>query len=227
MPEVVLAEAYRHHRQQVNLALRRPGMYGRDEAGPRLLMEALAVVDNRLADWTAECDGLRSRGAFTATGVAGAFVALVPEQVRQTAAAAVYAQIAHRLGWLDLDHALPAESYHRLAAEVQDWTGQDRTLAEVVDAFGPPSLWIGGSNRLYPKSLCYTTATGEDLVCFHLDGAAIPQQGEQEQHSVDGEPALLAVGHRPGRFLDSFSFTPQGRRRQPADEPCDSTPPRI
>lgn len=226
-PEVVLAEVYRHHRQHVNHALRRPGMYGRDETGLRLLMEALAVADGRLADWTAECDGLRSRGAFTATGVAGAFSTVVPAQVRQTAAAAVYAQIAHRLGWLDLDHALTAADYHRLADGVEAWTRQDRTLTEVIDTLGAPSAWIGSSNLLYPKSLCYTTASaGDDLICFHLDGAN-PQQADPERPGADAEPVLLAVGHRSGNFIDSFSYTPAGRRNRPTEEPVTATPPPI
>jgi hypothetical protein len=70
--DVVLGEARRHHLAQVNGVLRRTGMYGRDELAERLLLEAMAAVDGSLDRWQAECDGLRERGGFAATGVMGA-----------------------------------------------------------------------------------------------------------------------------------------------------------
>jgi hypothetical protein len=96
--ESIFGEAYRHHRTQVNSVLRRPGMYGRDEIAERLLLEAMAAVDGSLTRWRAECDGLRDRLAFTATGVRGAYCNVLPADALRDATASIYAQIAHRCG---------------------------------------------------------------------------------------------------------------------------------
>jgi hypothetical protein len=46
---------------------------------------------------------------------------------------------------------------------------QDRTLSEVVEAFGAPSVQIGGTNPCYPKTFAYATADrDDDLICVHL-----------------------------------------------------------
>jgi hypothetical protein len=206
---VSLAEVHEHHRQQVNNALRRPGMYGPDESSLRLLMDAMAVVDGRREDWAAEFDALRSRDAFAPTGVAGAVSTVLPSTARLDAAASVYARVAHRLGWLDLDRALSAGEYGRLVEAIPEWVAEDRTLTAVIDSFGDPSVWIGGSNPHYPKTLVYASSSpADEHVCFHL-------WNDADTHP---EPVLLAVGHRPGRFPDSFSFTPEGRLRRPRDD---------
>jgi hypothetical protein len=99
----------------------------------------------------------------------GAYSNILPANALRDATASVYAEIAHRLGWLELDRALSAAEFQRLNADVGGWARQDRTLPEVLETFGPPSLWIGGTNRFYPKTLAYTTAhCGDDLICFHL-----------------------------------------------------------
>lgn len=194
-------EAREHHRKRVNDVLRRPGIYGRDEIAERLLLEAMAAVDAGLDRWVAECDRLRERGAFTATGVQGAYSTVLPVDLVRPATASMYAEIAHRCGWLDLDRALSKAEYQQLTATVGEWVSRDRALSEVVTAFGPPSLWIGSASPGYPKTLAYTTADpADDLVCFH------------------GETTVLAVRHRPGDFARAFSFTPEGLRRRPGGD---------
>ncbi|GAB3143168.1 hypothetical protein GCM10027290_19100 [Micromonospora sonneratiae] len=91
-------ETRRHHLAQVNRVLRRPGMYGGNEIAERLLLEAMAAVDGSLERWWAECDGLRERDAFAATGVVGAYSYILPASALREATASVYAEIAHRLG---------------------------------------------------------------------------------------------------------------------------------
>jgi len=205
-------EARRHHLKQVNSVLRRPGMYGNDEIPERLLLEAMAAVDGSLARWRAEWDRLRDSDAFTATGVKGAYSDILPADALRDATASVYAEIAHRLGWLELDRALSAAEYQQLTADIAWWVTQDRTLSEVMETFGPPSLWIGGTNPYFPKTLVYTTADRDDgLICLHLWNAFAT--GSRRVHP---EPVVLAVRHRPGPFPDAFSFTPEGQRRRPS-----------
>jgi hypothetical protein len=51
--------ARRHHHEQVNDVLRRPGMYGAVEMAERLVLEAMAAVDGCLERWWALTGGRR------------------------------------------------------------------------------------------------------------------------------------------------------------------------
>lgn len=197
----VLGEARRHHLKQVNGVLRRPGMYGRDEAAEWLLLEAMAAVDGSLAGWFTERDGLRERAAFTSTGVVGAYRSILPASCLRDATASVYAEIAHRLGWLEVDRALSAQELQRMRAEIGGWVAQDRTLSQVVEAFGPPSVQIGGTNPFYPKTFAYTTADrDDDLICLHLWNALAGRPSGIGVRGVHPEPVVLAARHRPARL---------------------------
>lgn len=194
-----LGEAGQHHLQRVNDVLRRPGMYGRDEMAERLLLEAMAAVDGSLERWWAECDGLRDRDALTATGVMGAYSDILPADALRDATASMYAEIAHRLGWLELDRALSQVEFQLLSTDIDGWVTQDRTLPELID------------------TLAYTaTDPDHDLICFHL-GSALPHTAPEARHQgARPEAVVLAVRHRPGRFADAFSFTPEGLHRKPS-----------
>ncbi|MFF5075886.1 hypothetical protein ACFY36_02460 [Actinoplanes sp. NPDC000266] len=212
----ILDEARQHHREQVNAVLRRPGMYGREEMAEQLLLGAMAAVDGSSTRWKAEFDGLRERRAFTATGVQGAYRTVLPAESLRDATASLYAGIALRCGWLDLDRALPAAEYQRQAAGIDEWVTEDRTLSQTLDEFGSPSLWIGGTNPFWPKTLCYATANADDeLICIHLWNT-LAETGADGPRGILPEPVVLAVRHRPGDFPRSFSFTPDGLRRRPA-----------
>lgn len=210
----ILGQARQHHRKHVNGVLRRPGMYGRDETAELLLLGAMAAVDGSTTRWEAEYDRLREH-FFAATGVNGAYGNLLPADALRDATASIYAGIAHRCGWLDLDRTLSTAEYQRLAADIGEWVTKDRTLSQVLDRFGAPSLWVGGTNPFWPKTLCYATASPYDeLICFHLwNTFAGTDAGRQE--GVHPEPVVLAVRHRPDDFPFSFSFTPEGSRRRP------------
>ena len=185
----------------------------------RLLLEAMAAVDGSLKRWWVECDGLRERDAFTATGVMGAYCNILPANALRDATASVYAEIAHRLGWLKLDRALSEAEFQQLSTDIDEWVTQDRTLPEVIEAFGPPSLWIGGTNPFYSKTLVYTMADpAHDLICFHLWNAFANTAPETELRGVHPEPVVLAVRHRPAKFPGSFSFTPEGLHRRPTGD---------
>lgn len=219
------AAARRHHVLKVNDVVRRPGMYGRDETAERLLLEALAAVDGILDRWQDQCQALRDRGAFTATGVMGAYRHIVPEDAVRDAAASIYAEIAHRFGWLSLDRALPEAEFQQLNADVGGWVARDRTLSEVIAMFGAPSLWIGPTSCHRAKTLAYASADPKQtLICFHL--AKTPTEViEPEPAGVSAEPVVLAVRHRPGEFTGSFTFTPEGRRRRPTTDQLLATQP--
>jgi hypothetical protein len=216
----VLDAARRHHLKQVNGVLRRPGMYGRDDTAEWLLLEAMAAVEGSLTRWFAERDGLRERAALTSTGVVGAYRSLLPASCLRDATASVWAEIAHRLGWLELDRALSAGEFQRMHADIGGWVAQDRTLSQVVEAFGPPSVQIGGANPFYPKTFAYTTADRhDDLICLHLWNTVAGRPSGTGVRGVHPEPVVLAARHRPGPFPDAFSFTPQGLyRRHSADD---------
>jgi hypothetical protein len=211
----VLAEARRHHRENVNAVLRRPGMYSRDETAEWLLFGAMAAVDGSTTRWEAERDRLRD-DFFSPTGVMGAYGNLLPVNALRDATASIYAAIAHRFGWLDLDRTLPAAAYRRMAADVGEWATKDRTLSQVIDRFGTPSLRVGGNNPLWPTTLCYATADpDDDLICFHLWNTFADTDARRSE-GVHPEPVVLAVRQRSDGLPFSFSFTPEGLRRRPA-----------
>jgi hypothetical protein len=210
-------EARPHIRMRLNEIVRRPGVYGRDETAECLLLEAMAAVDNSLPRWEAEFAGLKEHGAFSSTGVRGAYQQILPDNALRGATCSMYAEIAHRCGWLDLDRACSKPEFQRLSDEVGDWVTQDRTLSELTETFGRPSLWIGGTNAFYPKTLSYGTADpGDPLVSFHLWNTFAAQVPGEPSRGVHPEPVVLAVRHRPGDFPGSFSFTPLGVRNRDA-----------
>ena len=213
-------EVYRHHRDQLNLALRRPGMYSRDESAEHLLLEAMAAVDGRLEQWRAELDALRDSPIFAATGVSGFYATILPRNAVRDAATSGYAEIAHRLGWLDVDRVLSADEYVRLDAATRGWTAQDRTWSDVIGAHGQASLLIGGSHQLCPKTLVYATADPSDgVVCIHLWNARDATATADNPRGVRPEPVVLAVRHDRG----DFTFTPEGSRRRPPRDPARRT----
>lgn len=186
----------RHHREYLNLVLRRPGMYGPIETAEHLVLEMASAAEGRHDQWRAEYDALRDSDEFASTGVKGAYgTSMLPKGSLRGAVTSRYAVIAHHLGLLDLDRALSADDYRTLLDSVPAWVAEDRTHADVVEAFGEPSMRIGGSSPRWAKTLLYGGA--DDPICFHID--------EDERSS------LLAV-RLPG---SEFVFTPAGRRRRP------------
>ncbi|GGT43814.1 hypothetical protein ACFFV7_33245 [Nonomuraea spiralis] len=210
-------EVHHYLLTQLNLALRRPGMYG-GEIALRLYMDATAFADDREAAWREELEQLRTRECFPSTGVRGAFRLLWGDD-HEGAVSSVYAEIAHRQGWLELDRTLSLAEYDEIFRTSKSWCAQDRFLSEVYTTFGPPSVLFGGTNPNFPKTLAYSTDRPEDpLICFHLwNGFASPPSSESVP--VHAEPALLAIRTGGTRFTDGFTFAPEGTsRRQPSDQ---------
>jgi hypothetical protein len=160
---------------------------------------------------------LRSRGAFTSIGVPGAFAYVLPEGRRDHAAvASVYAEAAQRFGWLRVDRVLTRSEPLALVERADQWAANDRSLNDVLDTWGEPSAWLGGTNNLYPKTLAYAVDDKEaPLVCFHLWNRIEPAP-ESPVAGVFAEPMLLVVRHGVGPFEDTLTFTPEGVRRRPS-----------
>ncbi|MES4902821.1 MULTISPECIES: hypothetical protein [unclassified Streptomyces] len=198
---------------RLNLALRRPGMMG-GELGLRLLLDHLLFVERREEAWAEERRAMEERGAWTATGVVGAFRSLLPgDHGHETAS--VYAEFARRAGWLEADRVLDAEAYASMRGRIAEWVRQDRGWADVVAAFGPPSVLFGSTNPLYGKTLGYLTARAEDpMVFFHLWNGTAPEAASSWPPDYD-EPLLLAVRCGMERFADTFTFTPHGQALRP------------
>jgi hypothetical protein len=218
---------------QFNQALRRLSMYGGEDA-LRLLADALAFADARQPEWNQTIAGLQTQGAATSARVRGALQRLWGDHGASPsdAVASVYAEVALPHGWVTLDRTLDQREYDDLDRTSGPWAEQDRTLTEVLATYGPPSIWFGGTNPYYPKTLGYTTApiTPEgphSLICFHLWNR--PQPAGAPRRAVHDEPILLAVRHPgtghpgtghpgPGRpFADRFAFTPAGARHRHAE----------
>ncbi|MFJ4657323.1 hypothetical protein ACIP5Y_39160 [Nocardia sp. NPDC088792] len=198
---------------QVNQILRRLSMFGGEPA--------LWTTFDHLYFLEGDENGIeklrqswRDRNAFTPTGVKGALQQQLPHSGIEDALASMYAEVARNRGWLRLDRTLTADEYTTLRTEIAPFTEHDRTLTDVVDAFGEPSVLFGGSNPRYSKSLAYaTTDVSDPMVIFHLWNGVDPGT-EPSWPPQYPEPILLATRCGAGAFPTSFSFTPQGHSRR-------------
>ncbi|MEU5231302.1 hypothetical protein AB0G82_18775 [Streptomyces anulatus] len=199
---------------QLNAVLRRPGMFSQREDGLWMLMDHLLFVERRPEVWAQEQRSWVSRGAGASTGLAGMFQERMPGGYDQHCIASVYVEFAHRCGWLKPDRLLSAGEHQALRAGVRPWAQTDRSWADVVSEFGPPSVVCGGTSPLYSKTLGYL---GEDpdepMVFFHLWNGSGPAPGSTWPELE--EPVLLAVRFGDAPFDEAFTFTPEGRRRRP------------
>lgn len=204
-----------YHVERLNHALRRPGMYG-SEATLGLLMDSMAFIDGQDEAWLREQDELRERGLFTSLGVRGAFQRVFPGDRQDDTTASVYAEFAHRHGWLTLDRALSGEEYDRVRREATALADRDSWLSEAIESFGPPSVWFGGTNPHYPKTIAYAAADRNvALLSLHYWNEADHAADTEMPSAVHSEPVLLAVRQGRGQFLDTLTFTPEGHSRRP------------
>ncbi|MFD7408692.1 hypothetical protein ACFV7R_39995 [Streptomyces sp. NPDC059866] len=201
---------------RLNDTLRRPGMWG-GELAIRLTLDHLLFVERRQGAWDDEKRALERREAWPPTGVNGAFEVFLPAG-HDTSVASVYAEFAHRQGWLKLDRALSADEYATMLAGIDSWAAQDRLWADVTSTFGTPSVLFGSTNPYYGKTLGYATADrSEPMLFFHLWNGTDPDAEPSWPPSRE-QPLLLAVRRGDAPFAASFTFTPEGQRRRPAQE---------
>ncbi|MFF8610683.1 hypothetical protein ACF06X_32770 [Streptomyces sp. NPDC015346] len=166
-PLAAAEEIHTHLIDQLNLALRRPGMFG-GEVAFRILIDHLLFVERQPEAWAELQQGWGERGLWTSIGPTGAFRAVLPA-VDCCEVASVYAEFAQRRGWLKPDRVLTGEEYEALTGKVRQWAAVDRTWADVTAEFGPPSVLFGGNNPLYGKTLGYLTEDPQQpMAVFHL-----------------------------------------------------------
>ncbi|MDR8413540.1 hypothetical protein MTP10_32985 [Nonomuraea sp. 3-1Str] len=198
---------------QLNSVLRRPGMYG-GEVSVRLVLDHLLHLEHSDEAWAEEQRALELRGAWTSTGVSGAFRNLIPGPY-ESGMTAVYSEFAHARGWLEADRTLTSAEYDQMRTQIPTWATRDRSLSEVINTFGPPSVLLGGNNPCYGKTLGYLTEPTEiPMIFFHLWNGVDPDAESTWPPRYD-EAVLLAVHYGPGDFKTGFTFTPEGRKRRP------------
>ncbi|MGW0608589.1 hypothetical protein [Streptomyces sp. NPDC002640] len=180
-----------------------------------MLLDHLLFVEGQPEALADQQRRWQERGASSSTGLRGMFRDLFPGRSHEHGIASVYAEFAHHRGWLKPDRVLDPEEYTALRGAVRRWAGEDRVWSDVVDEFGPPSVLFGGSNPYYGKTLGYLTEdTREPMVFFHLWNGSAP--GSERSWPPEHEaPLLLAVRCGTGPFRETFTFTPEGRRRLP------------
>ncbi|MGA4992291.1 hypothetical protein [Nonomuraea bangladeshensis] len=208
------AEIRTYLKSQLNQALRRLGMFG-GETSLRLLFDHLAYAEHQETEWAQAIQSLERRGAFTSLGVTGALATVLPD-LRHDGVASIYAELAHDRGWLEADRTLTSEDHACLRRRITAWAAHDRTLSEVREEFGPPSVLLGGTNPFYGKTFAYLTEQAtEPIVFFHLWNGCSDETATTWR-PIHDEPILLAVRCGRGAFKDTFTFTPEGSRRRPA-----------
>lgn len=210
-------EIHAHLVDQLNLALRRPGMHG-GETALRILIDHLLFVEGEPEAWAELKHDWEDRGLWTPIGIAGALQDLFPTRADCDNIASVYAEFVHRRSWLKSDRVLTREEYEALTGRVRQWAAADRTWPDVTAEFGPPSVLFGGSNPLYGKTLGYLTEDPQQpIVFFHLWNGSEP--GTESWPPAHEQPLLLAVRFGGTSLSGSLTFTPEGERKRPTGDP--------
>ncbi len=193
-------------------------MWG-EELSIRLILEHLLFVERRQETWDDERRALEQRKAWTATGVKAAFENFLPAD-QGCSIASVYAEFAHRQGWLTADRVLVPAEYASMHETINSWADQGRVWADVTSAFGPPSVLLGGSNPYYGKTLGYLSEeVSAPMVFFHLWNGT-DRDADPSWPPTREQPLLLAIRRGDVPFPISFTFTPEGYRRRPEQEDC-------
>ncbi|GAA1664910.1 hypothetical protein GCM10009745_03370 [Kribbella yunnanensis] len=192
---LTVEQIQQHFIEQLNGAIRRPGMYGRDEDGLGNAMRNVTYV-METGDERGWINALEARGAWSSIGVTGMVRQLMPG-TEQNAAASVYADYAHEHGWLVLDRTLTAEEYGVVRDRFAQWCAVDRSRGDVVERFGEPSVRTTSSG----DGVLGYGRPGEPIVWFHC-----------------GDDEVVLAGRCGGLFVESLRFTPEGTRRRPAEE---------
>jgi hypothetical protein len=165
-----LDEVYEHLVQKLNGTILRPGMSGGIGQGPEFVLwhelHDLAFIDNREEELTAMLQRLNKRGVSGSTGVHGKLWEVIGENRpwHSEALALVYAEVAHHFGWLRPNRVLRQAEYDALRSQAKAWTSEaDRTIDDLVDMFGKPSVWLERQHRS-DTSFGYCTANLDDPV---------------------------------------------------------------
>lgn len=190
--------------ERLAAALKRPGMFTPSDVDLffAVLIEDVAFIDDRiesLTDLRKRC--LVDRGLWTSIGTQGAFDRCFADGLRLIEErASVWAEIAWRLGYLELAREVSREEWQA----VDDVVGtEDATEDDVRRAYGDFSFEQDGSSGVS----VYVSTEGEWL-CLDFDG-----KREDGKGYMDRSLARLRDVRRPTpTFVDGVRFTPWGRR---------------
>lgn len=208
-------EVHQYLVDELNSVLRRSTMFGGELALWMVCRHVLYVEGHDHSAWEQEQRGWEVRGASSTTGVAGAMRRHLPAGLAESAMVSIYAETAHRRGWLTSDHPPRGSEYQAVRTGYHAWASQDRTYDDVLEAFGPPSILLGRKNPRYSKTLGYVPASHtEPIIWFHLwNGTDL--DAEPTWPPSHDQPLLLAAREGEGPLARALIFTPEGERRRP------------
>jgi hypothetical protein len=208
-------------RFQLRESLRRPRMWH-----PETQDQAVAwFAQLQMLAWIDERDGAvaRERGRPVAggralpdevDGVAAALRKALPDEPGVVwEAASVWAEIAWRLGYLELERSMqPAELTSLLGGVHDFWLRRDHTSTSLLAELGPPALLIGGlalEDRPTAGVLCYASLDRQGpWVCFDfVDDEPHPllrSVRRSDRPLDDGGLLLTAFGKSRGRHEPVF-----------------------
>jgi len=230
------AEEIRAHLEELHYAFRRPGMYGGNEFGVeqyfRMRLDDLCFIDGQDGALEAEIESLRARKLSGAMGVHGLLRERIslfggrPERFQlSNEVTSIYAEVAHRLGYLDSERQLRDTEWRNLTTTLRDRFSRRRAevarVNDVIAAYGPPSVSIGGN---WSSTLCYVSdqrsdpwvcvdaAVDENLFRGSFAGDPVRQTRAWLDHVGDENPPVYAIRWQTARSFRMF-FTAYGARR--------------
>ena len=195
----------------LNDALPRLSMYG-GEIAARQLLSHLAFIDEREDELRDRFDALRDHGAFTASGVGGAFNRQTGLEPTANEIGSVYANVAFHMGYLRSERTLTQTEFDSLESIVRESCAAcDFNADDVRTRFGDPS-WQSGTNPYYPWVYLYLCPDRDHSIAFdfwnviHYD-----KQNEVVRGDYGDVPVLRNVRIGATDFGSEFTFTPLGR----------------
>lgn len=127
----------------------------------------LLFIDQRDGQFESERDRLNAQGLWTNLGTYGPFFWNLPrptgyefKRPLEVECASVWAQVAFRLGYLQLDRTLNLAEWETIASSINRFRSGDWHQEEVTALFGLPSFVIGSLKKDH-RCQCYATADPE------------------------------------------------------------------
>jgi hypothetical protein len=195
---------------RLNDAMRHPRMYGR-EVGIELFLDLLAFSFGQAGFIRSVQPRLHQEQKFDPhNGAAGAFSWFWGVGTDDMAAS-IWAELSRSRGWLRPDRWLLSAEYEQVVPEMESWCARERTAAETISRFGPPSLCSGHSSSPWPVTLMYAVDRAEiPMISLHFWNES-PAQGATWLYP---ESLLLGARREAAEFTDSFWLSPMGREKR-------------
>jgi hypothetical protein len=213
-----------HERLMTELhgSLRRPGMYFGcpmdQELGYLRTLDLLCFVDEREPALDTERERLRRVGARYPSnliaGVSNALRMVMPDvEEFSSEVASVYAEVAHRLGYLRVERTVEPEALDSTHALFGESTfGRNWTARDVEQALGAPSFQVGTGNVLGYAS---SQPQGAWLFFDIPERNGLVRDVRRYTHSLDAGLHLTPHGRtltRRGEAQPRFELGPEWKR---------------